>query len=172
MTFFSSLYSTSHPCLLHKLRGGARHALSSCGTVTKRERTGITTLECIVACMLISAALASISWLVVQFRSQNHALRRSEVAAQMLVNCSEVVKSLPIDQVTEELIEKNTRPLLDELSWKDAKLKAVVTSIEQPIPCKRVHLNIFWRAPSGIEQSLRGLTFWSFASDTSGSQQP
>ncbi len=116
--------------------------------------------------------VGSISWLVVQFRSQNHALRRSEVAAQMLVNCSEVVKSLPIDQVTEELIEKNTRSLLDELSWKDAKLKAVVTSIEQPIPCKRVHLNIFWRAPSGIEQSLRGLTFWSFASDTSGSQQP
>lgn len=129
-------------------------------------RFGTTSIEVIVGCVLMTAALVTVGIFQTRITKSESTLRQAALARTEVRNAREVVGSWPLEMVTDASVSQIQISPGVQATLPDARWIAKVFETEQPVRGKRVFLDLEWSRNEQIH-STSGITFWVTAEESS-----
>jgi len=138
-----------------------RRTTSSDRRLSTRRPAGLTIIEIVVACTLLSAALVSIGILQTQVTRAQKSLNQRAQMRLAILNARELIGSWPPSQISAERIQALPIEPLD-FEWPVAlRWDVRVQSAPQPWSGHAIFLDLIWE-DAGQTQSAGGLNFWVY----------
>ena len=133
--------------------------------MTRHPRTAATILELISAMILFSAAATFTARTLSGIAAMHRATERQQFALQEATNALERLTAMPWQQLTRETAATTLLSTEAKRRLPGAELRVSVNAADDPVPSRRIQVEIRWKNANGPSQAPVRLTAWRDAVD-------
>mgnify|MGYP001428761443 CR=1 FL=1 len=130
-----------------------------------KTRRGMTMIEIIAAAAILGVMLASAVQVIRVLETQRRTADRRALALETTQSLLEQLGNTPWDQLTPSANAALTIPEAVSVYLPSAKAVATVVEQQDPVPSKRIAVELQWNAPSGLPVAPIRLTTWVFENE-------
>lgn len=129
-------------------------------------------IEVFVAMFILASLITAVAKVTILAAHQRRAAERRQLAFSETANLMERAAASPWKETTTKIFSdfKLSTNLQQQLPW--ATLKIVVNEVPQPLPAKRITIEVFWKNRAGVQVEPVRLVSWKYNQPTTKLTKP